>query len=182
MQQIPPDLEPAQAMRTLGSSSRAIVSTLARLLEARRLLKGEFRITQTVVGARENNPLKFSVDETELMLVLLGSVRPGFQRGEAAVWDAGRDLEAHQLAMLAAFRAVLDAVFARLSPDSIASGEESGFFGRLLPQARDAALWERYSKTYGDLRQDIGNTLAGRLGQIFAEAYEAENGRRGGSR
>jgi type VI secretion system FHA domain protein len=182
MQQVPPDLDPVQAMRTLGASSRAIVSTLARLLEARRLLKGEFRITQTVVGARENNPLKFSVDESELMLVLLGSVRPGFQRGEAAVWDAGRDLEAHQLAMLAAFRAVLDAVFARLSPDAVASGEEAGFFGRLLPQARDAALWERYMKLYGDLRQDIGNTLAGRLGQIFAEAYEAENGRRGGSR
>jgi len=182
LQQVPPDLDPAQAMRTLGASSRAIVSTLARLLEARRLLKGEFRITQTVVGARENNPLKFSVDEAELMLVLLGSVRPGFQRGEAAVWDAGRDLEAHQLAMLAAFRAVLDAVFARLAPDAVASSEEAGFFGRLLPQARDAALWERYTKTYGDLRQDIGNTLAGRLGQIFAEAYESENGRRGGSR
>lgn len=182
LQQIPPDLDPVQGMRTLGSSSRAIVSTLARLLEARRLLKGEFRITQTVVGARENNPLKFSVDEAELMLVLLGAVRPGFQRGEAAVWDAGRDLEAHQLAMLAAFRAVLDAVFARLAPDAVASSEEAGFFGRLLPQARDAALWERYAKTYSDLRQDIGNTLAGRLGQIFAEAYEAENGRRGGSR
>lgn len=181
LQQLPTDLDPAQAMRTLGASSRAIVSTLARLLEARRLLKGEFRITQTVVGARENNPLKFSVDESELMLVLLGSVRPGFQRGEAAVWDAGRDLEAHQLAMLAAFRAVLDAVFARLAPDAVASGEEAGFFGRLLPQARDAALWERYAQVYGDLRQDIGNTLAGRLGQIFAEAYEAENGRRGGS-
>ncbi|TXL77159.1 type VI secretion system-associated FHA domain protein TagH [Vineibacter terrae] len=182
LQQVPPDLDPVQAMRTLGASSRAIVSTLARLLEARRLLKGEFRITQTVVGARENNPLKFSVDESELMLVLLGSVRPGFQRGEAAVWDAGRDLEAHQLAMLAAFRAVLDAVFARLAPEAIASNEEAGFFGRLLPQARDAALWERYAKVYGDLRQDIGNTLAGRLGQIFAEAYETENGRRGGSR
>jgi type VI secretion system FHA domain protein len=182
LQQLPPDIDPVQAMRTLGASARAIVATLARLLEARRLLKGEFRITQTVVGARENNPLKFSVDESELMLVLLGAVRPGFQRGEAAVWDAGRDLEAHQLAMLAAFRAVMDAVFARLSPDAVASGEEAGFFGRLLPQARDAALWERYVKLYGDLRQDIGNTLAGRLGQIFAEAYEAENGRRGGSR
>ncbi len=182
LQQVPPDLDAVQAMRTLGSSSRAIVSTLARLLEARRLLKGEFRITQTVVGARENNPLKFSMDESELMLVLLGSVRPGFQRGEAAVWDAGRDLEAHQLAMLAAFRAVMDAVFARLAPEAIASSEEAGFFGRLLPQARDAALWERYAKIYGDLRQDIGNTLAGRLGQIFAEAYESENGRRGGSR
>ncbi|QQS13978.1 MAG: type VI secretion system-associated FHA domain protein TagH [Rhodospirillales bacterium] len=182
LREIPAGLDTVKAMRTLGSSTRAIVSTLARLLEARRLLKGEFRITQTVVGARENNPLKFSVDDSELMLVLLGAVRPGFQSGEAAVWDAGRDLEAHQVAMLSAFRATLDAVFARLSPEAVAAGEEAGFFGRVLPQARDAALWERYAKMHAEMRQDLGNTLAGRIGQIFAEAYEAENGRRGGSR
>ena len=179
---LPVDADHEQAMRTLGASTRAIVSTLARLLEARRLLKGEFRISQTVVAARENNPLKFSADEGEMLLVMLGAVRPGFQSGEAAVLDAGRDIEAHQLSLLAAFRAVIEAVFARLSPETIAAGEESGFFGRVVPSSRDAARWGRYEKTFGELRQDIGDTLAGRLGQIFAEAYEKENGRRGGSR
>lgn len=182
IENLPPNTDAATALRTLGASTRAIVSTLARLLEARRLLKGEFRISQTVVAARENNPLKFSADESEMLLVMLGSVRPGFQSGQAAVWDAGKDLEAHQLALLAAFRAVLDAVLARLAPETIAgAGEEAGMFGRLL-QAREAANWERYVKAYGEVKQDIGNTLAGRIGQIFAEAYERENSKKGGSR
>lgn len=183
IENLPPNTDPATALRTLGASTRAIVSTLARLLEARRLLKGEFRISQTVVAARENNPLKFSADEAEMLLVMLGAVRPGFQSGQAAVWDAGKDLEAHQLALLAAFRAVLDAVLARLSPEAIAGagGEEGGVFGRLL-QARESGYWQRYTKAYAEVKQDIGNTLAGRIGQIFAEAYEKENGKRGGSR
>jgi FHA domain-containing protein len=183
IENLPPNTDAATALRTLGASTRAIVSTLARLLEARRLLKGEFRISQTVVAARENNPLKFSADESEMLLVMLGSVRPGFQSGQAAVWDAGKDLEAHQLALLAAFRAVLDAVLARLSPEAIAGagGEEAGMFGRLL-QAREAGYWQRYTKAYGEVKQDIGNTLAGRIGQIFAEAYERENSKKGGSR
>lgn len=182
IENLPANTDAATALRTLGASTRAIVSTLARLLEARRLLKGEFRISQTVVAARENNPLKFSADESEMLLVMLGSVRPGFQSGQAAVWDAGKDLEAHQLALLAAFRAVLDAVLARLAPEAIAgAGEEAGMFGRLL-QAREAANWERYVKAFGEVKQDIGNTLAGRIGQIFAEAYERENSKKGGSR
>ena len=183
IESLPPNTDAATALRTLGASTRAIISTLARLLEARRLLKGEFRISQTVVAARENNPLKFSADESEMLLVMLGAVRPGFQSGQAAVWDAGKDLEAHQLALLAAFRAVLDAVLARLSPEAIAGagGDEGGVFGRLL-QARESGYWQRYTKAYGEVKQDIGNTLAGRIGQIFAEAYEKENGKRGGSR
>jgi predicted component of type VI protein secretion system len=49
-------------------------------------------------------------------------------------------------------------------------------------QARESAYWQRYTKAYAEVKQDIGNTLAGRIGQIFAEAYEKENGKRGGSR
>lgn len=181
IERLPPNTDPATALRTLGASTRAIVSTLARLLEARRLLKGEFRISQTVVAARENNPLKFSADESEMLLVMLGAVRPGFQSGQAAVWDAGKDLEAHQLALLAAFRAALDAVLARLSPEAIAaaSGNEGGgVFGR----RKEAIYWDHFTKAYGEVKQDIGNTLAGRIGQIFAEAYERENSKKGGSR
>jgi FHA domain-containing protein len=181
IEKLPPNTDAATALRTLGASTRAIVSTLARLLEARRLLKGEFRISQTVVAARENNPLKFSADESEMLLVMLGAVRPGFQSGQAAVWDAGKDLEAHQLALLAAFRAVLDAVLARLSPEAIAAAggnEGGGVFGR----RKEAVYWELYAKAFGEVKQDIGNTLAGRIGQIFAEAYERENSKKGGSR
>jgi type VI secretion system FHA domain protein len=165
----------------LGRSSRLLARSLMRLLAARRAVKREFRISQTVVAARENNPLKFSADEAEVVALLLGLSRPGFQAGSAAVADACRDLEAHQVALLAAFRAVIAQIFARLDPQAIGGKEDdAGFLGRLTGSAKGAA-WDNYMKVYGDLKQDFSESLRGRLALVFAEAYEAESRRHGGS-
>lgn len=168
-------------MEELGRATRLLARSLMRLLAARRAVKSEFRISQTVVGARENNPLKFSADEAEMVAILLGASRPGFQAGAAAVADATRDLEAHQLALLAAFRAVIGQVLARLDPQAISGGEEdSGFLGRLTGSGKSAA-WDKYVQAHADLKQDFSESLRGRLAQIFAEAYETESRRHGGS-
>jgi type VI secretion system protein ImpI len=177
----PPGVPPDAAMRELGRSTRLLSGSLMRLLAARRAVKGEFRISQTVVTARENNPLKFSADEAEVLATLMGAARPGFQAGAAAVTDACRDLEAHQVALLAAFRAVMGHVFARLDPQAIAGKEDdAGLLGRLTGGAKGAAF-DRYQQVYADLRQDFSEGLKGRLAQAFADAYEEESRRRGGS-
>jgi type VI secretion system FHA domain protein len=177
----PAGVAPDAAMTELGRSNRVLAGSLMRLLAARRAVKNEFRISQTMVAARENNPLKFSADEAEVLAALMGAARPGFQAGAAAVTDACRDLEAHQVALLAAFRAVLGQVFARLDPKALAGSEdESGLLGRLTGGAKNAA-WDRYAQAYADLRQDFSEGLKGRLAQTFADAYDEESRRRGGS-
>jgi type VI secretion system FHA domain protein len=165
----------------LGRSNRLLARALMRLLAARRAVKSEFRISQTVVAATENNPLKFSADEAELVTLLLGVSRPGFQSGAAAVADAARDLQAHQVALLAAFRAVVGQILARLDPQAIGGkDDDAGFLGRLTGSAKGAA-WDRYVQAHADLKQDFSESLRGRLAQVFAEAYEAESRRHGGS-
>lgn len=177
----PAGVAPDAAMTELGRSNRVLAGSLMRLLAARRAVKNEFRISQTMVAARENNPLKFSADEAEVLAALMGAARPGFQAGAPAVTDACRDLEAHQVALLAAFRAVLTQVFARLDPKTLAGSEDdSGLLGRLTGGAKNAA-WDRYAQAYADLRQDFSEGLKGRLAQTFADAYDEESRRRGGS-
>lgn len=178
----PPDgIAPEAGLAELGRSNRLLARTLMRLLAARRAVKSEFRISQTVVGARENNPLKFSADEAEMVALLLGLARPGFQAGSAAVADACRDLEAHQVALLAAFRAVIAQIFARLDPQAIGGKEDdAGFLGRLTGSGKSSA-WDDYVAAYADLKQDFAESLRGRLAQVFAEAYESESLRLGGS-
>ena len=51
--------DPAAAMHALGAAFRALVAGLRTVLIARSALKGEFRIEQTMIRARGNNPLKF---------------------------------------------------------------------------------------------------------------------------
>lgn len=177
----PAGIAAGAGLAELGRSSRLLARSLMRLLAARRAVKSEFRISQTVVAAGENNPLKFSADEAEMVMLLLGLSRPGFQAGSGAVADACRDLEAHQVALLAAFRAVIAQIFARLDPQQIGGKEDdAGFLGRLTGSGKSAA-WDDYVKAYADLKQDFSESLRGRLGQVFAEAYESESRRLGGS-
>lgn len=169
---LPAGVDPAAALRMLGESTRLLAGTLSRLLAARRALKSEFRITQTVIGAQENNPLKFSVDEAEILFALMGVARQGFLTGPRAVIDACHDLEAHQLALLAGLRAALDLIFQRLAPENVTRGEEPALLARMVPQAGKARLWERYQQAFTNLRRDAGENFTGAIGQAFAEAYE----------
>jgi len=166
IRELPPDLDPAVAMRALGESSRVIVLTLADILQARRELKHVFRIRQTVVDRSRNNPLKFAADEQEMLLALLGKPRPGYVTGVDAVAEAGKDLMRHQIAVIEAYRAVIDAIFARLSPERI-EGLGKGR-NRLLGDG----FKEHYSRAYADLREDFGEVVSGKLGKLFAETYE----------
>lgn len=176
----PAGIAPEAALVELGRATRLLARSMMRLLAARRAVKSEFRISQTVVAARENNPLKFSADEAEMVCLLLGLARPGFQAGSVAVADACRDLEAHQLALLAAFRAVIGQILARLDPQTLGAEEEAGLLGRLTGAGKGMA-WDAYVKAHADLKQDFSESLRGRLAQVFAEAYEAESRRAGGS-
>jgi len=64
--------DPAAALEALGAAFRALVSGLRLALIARSAIKGEFRIEQTVIRSRGNNPLKFSADDDDALLALLG--------------------------------------------------------------------------------------------------------------
>jgi len=179
---LPPGIDKDAAMHSLGMANRALAGTLMRLLAARRAIKGEFRISQTVIGARENNPVKFSADEAEVMLALMGIARPGFVSGAPAAVDACRDLEAHQYALLMAFQTVIRHLFDQLKPEAIANqsgaGGDKGFLARMRSSAK-AEAWDAYQRVYADLARDFQNNLTGRLGQMFAESYEAESRNRG---
>ena len=62
-------------MEELGGVFRALVSGLRETLVARAAVKNEFRIAQTLIRARGNNPLKFSASDEDAMLALLGAGR-----------------------------------------------------------------------------------------------------------
>jgi type VI secretion system protein ImpI/type VI secretion system protein len=169
---IPPGINPVAAMRALGESNRLLLGTLVRLLAARRALKSEFRISQTVIGARDNNPLKFEADEGEMIMMLMGAARRGFQGGPQAMIDACQSLEQHQIALLAGVRAALDYILQRLSPQEIEATAKGG--GLLSGKAKQ---WERFQQLHEEMKRDVSNNLAGQVGQAFAAAYEAEASR-----
>jgi type VI secretion system FHA domain protein len=181
---VPEGVSATEAMRVAGSSLRILIEAMASLIAARSALKGEFRVSKTQLGSEGNNPLKFTSDVGEMMQFALGMKRPGYLGGGSALAEAGRDIAIHQLAMVTAFRALISALFNELSPGAVtkAANEELKGLGRLVPGRVEAEQWARFAATYEQLAKDFGQSFDGRLGRLFASAYEDTADREAGAR
>ena len=96
--------DPPATMLALGKAFRDLVAGLRATLIARAQIKGEFRIEQTMIQARGNNPLKFSAGDDDALVALLGAGRRTDMAPHEAVADALRDIRLHELASIAAMQ------------------------------------------------------------------------------
>jgi type VI secretion system protein ImpI/type VI secretion system protein len=167
--------DPEAAMESLGAAFRALVVGLRAALVARAEVKGAFRIEQTQIRPRGNNPLKFAAGEEDALAALLGAGRRTTQRPADAVAEALRDLQAHELATMAALQAAARALLMELAPARLR--DEAG---ALLPAQRKARAWDAYEAQHARLAQTLSDASDSPFARAFARAYEralAETGR-----
>jgi type VI secretion system protein ImpI len=159
------------AMRALGAAFRATVSGIRQALIARASIKGEFRIEQTMIRARGNNPLKFSADDDDALSALLGTGRRMDMKPEAAVADALRDMRLHELATMAAMQDAVRAMLAQLDPAKLRAEAEQG--GRtVLPAQKKARAFEAFEKLHETVTRALADDFDSVFGKSFARAYE----------
>jgi predicted component of type VI protein secretion system len=139
-------------MEALGSAFRALVSGLRAVLIARAAIKGEFRIEQTMIRARGNNPLKFSADDDDALSALLGTGRRTSMGPAEAVTEALRDLKLHEIA-------------------SEAAQAQAGA-GGLLPMQKKARAFEAFEAQHEALVRALSDDFDSAFGKAFARAYE----------
>jgi type VI secretion system protein ImpI/type VI secretion system protein len=161
--------DPVAAMRALGAAFRATVGGLRAALIARAEIKGEFRIEQTMIRAKGNNPLKFSANDDDALAALLGTGRRVDMSPEAAIIDALRDIRLHELATMAAMQAAVRALLARLDPVKLHAAEEGGVG---LPMQRRARAFGAFEKLHGEITRALSDDFDSVFGRAFARAYE----------
>ncbi len=160
----------AAAMERLGAAFRAVVSGLRQTLIARATIKGEFRIEQTMIRARGNNPLKFSGGDDDALAALLGAGRRSEMTPAAAVTEALDDIRLHELATMAAMQTAVRALVERFDPARLrAEGDKSG--GVLAAQKR-ARAFELFEKLHSDITAALADDFDSVFGRAFARAYE----------
>jgi type VI secretion system protein ImpI/type VI secretion system protein len=170
-----PDLQPADpaaAMLELGKAFRALVAGLRAVLMARAAIKSEFRIEQTMIRARGNNPLKFSAGDEDALAALLGAGRRTDMAPHEAVADALRDIRLHELASMAAMQAAVRALLDGLDPARLRAGAEQGGGMTLLPAQKKARAWDAYEALYARTVQALSDDFDSAFGKAFARAYE----------
>ena len=173
---LPPDMamraaaDPEAALRNAGVLLRAAVTGLRGLLIARGSVKREFRIEQTMLRPRDNNPLKFAASDEQALAALLDPRTPALK----AVEESINDLTLHQVATLAATQAAARALLERMGP-AVLEAEDPG--GGLLPGAREKRLWEAYKRRHAKLLEQFEDDFESAFGTAFARAYEQAAGR-----
>jgi type VI secretion system FHA domain protein len=163
--------DPAVLMEALGAAFRAIVSGLRQAMIARAAVKGEFRIEQTMIRARGNNPLKFSIGDDDALAALIGTGRHSEMGAVEAVSDALRDIRLHELATMAAMQSAVRALLAEFDPGKLCQAAERG--GRsLIAAQRKAHAWDAFEQLHARITAALMDDFDSVFGKAFARAYE----------
>jgi type VI secretion system FHA domain protein len=164
--------DPVGMMRSLGQAFRTLVTGLRAVLIARASIKSEFRIEQTMIRARGNNPLKFSAGDDDAIAALLGTGRRTDMTAAAAVADALKDIRLHELASMAAMQSAVRTLLDGLDPAKLRAQADQGGGMSLLPAQKKARAWDTFEALHTRTVQALADDFDSVFGKAFARAYE----------
>ena len=167
----PPDtpVDATAFARELGQTMRGVATELMAMLQDRAAAKKFTRGgDRTMMGAANNNPLKFLPDPAQALEVMFTQPRQGFMPGGEGVTAALGDVKLHQMAVFAAIQPALIKLLADLSPEAI----EEAAGGGLLAGGRRKA-WDEFVKRWDAKVADNENGMLDVFLKHFAESYTA---------
>jgi FHA domain-containing protein len=164
-----------ELMRRIGKMLSIAVQGTIELIAARALVKREVKADVTIIASTRNNPLKFLPDAESAMLQMFGTRIPGFMEPVEAMEDAYRDLRAHEVGVIAGMHAALAEVLRRFEPGELERRlKPPGVLEGLLPNSRQARLWETFAEMYVDISREAQDDFQSLFGKAFLQAYENE--------
>ena len=171
-----------ETMTAIGALLSAAVQGTIELIAARAMLKREVKADVTLIATTKNNPLKFLPDAESALLQMFGARIPGFMAPVEAMQDAFHDLRAHEVGVIAGMRAALAHVLRRFEPGELEKRlKRPGVLEGLLPNSREARLWQTFTEMYGDISREAQDDFQALFGKAFLAAYENEVARLKGS-
>jgi type VI secretion system protein ImpI len=167
-----------EEMEALGRRFRAMTEGLVTLLRMRAQEKGAARVAQTVIGAANVNPLKFSVTTDDALGAVVAPKGPGYLDPDAAIAAALSDLMDHHKRSWTGLQSSLRRMVDRFDPALFeAEVEDVGMLKALVAGSRPARLWQLYSDRYREIAKAAEDRFLGEVGADFRSAYEGETGK-----
>ena len=166
--------DPEAALRAAGALLRVMVEGLREVLMSRSAIKNELRVEQTMLRARDNNALKFSVTVEEAVAALLLPERPGYKPPLDAAREAFGDVRSHEMAVMAGVQTALIGLLKRFDPEALEKRLQPGMLDNFLPGARKSRYWELFCTTYADIAREAEDDFQSVFGREFARAYDAQ--------
>jgi predicted component of type VI protein secretion system len=163
-----------EMMRTIGAVLRGAVTALRKQLGLRMLVRRDSDADLASIRSKNNNPMKFALDDARAISALIKPPLPTFLAGPAAVEETSSELEAHMRATMFAMRAAAQQLLGRVDPAALEKKLASGgMFDSLMPARRKAALWDAFT----DQMREIAGGPGGfdeAFNRAFLAAYDFE--------
>lgn len=163
-----PSVDLGEVMQNAGEVLREFVGGTTQLLASRANLKNAFRLDQTTVLPRHNNPLKLSANSKDSIKQLLVGKEGEYLGPRDAVREVCRDLLFHQDAFLDAMNSAFVEFADRFEPVELQEGFDrtlsSNFFMKFMNKSK-------YWDLYGDLYPILTDKGGGRFPQMYAEEF-----------
>lgn len=174
----PADIAGAPASEVLqgaGKLMRVMVAGLMDLLHDRSQVKETFRLSQTIIRSKSNNPLKFSPNVADALRYLLGDRSDSYLSAEEAVTSVLKDIKTHEKATVNAMLQALVDYTERFDPDELRNQYDRGLKrGPLLAGTNKYKYWQLYEESYQILTGSQDGRMPEAFSKEFIRAYEEE--------
>lgn len=161
-------------MNEVGSLFRQVTMGVMGVLAARGDIKGEFRLSQTMIRPTENNPLKFSLNIDEAMIALINKKGAGYMAADIAFEEAFDDLKAHQVAVLSGMQEALKSLLKKFDPELIQQNEANNSGMKKILGGSKSKYWDDFVSLYKGVYRDTEDDFQNSFGREFAKAYEQQ--------
>ena len=169
-----PSVNRPEMMMSAGLVLREFVEGTISLLASRANLKNAFRLDQTTVLPRQNNPMKFSDNTNDLIKQLLVGDDGEYLGARDAVREANRDLINHQNAFLDAMNSAFIEFADRFDPDELQEGFDRTLNSKMFSFANKSKYWNLYQDLYPIMTEKGGGRFPQMFGEEFVKAYERQ--------
>ncbi|QXH44751.1 type VI secretion system-associated FHA domain protein TagH [Pseudomonas xanthosomatis] len=160
----------ALAVKAAGLLNQSIAG-LQQSLRTRSDLKNELRLGHTTAQQSSRNPLRQAGDSGQALRLMLQPGQAGQGSAEQALARGFRDLQAHQVALLAGSRAVVHSTLEHFTPSQLSLRFERERGKPLV--ATSGSRWRAFQRYHQALSLD-DDFVERLLARDFAQAYEEQ--------
>lgn len=173
--EIHPSTDPLEVMENAGKVLKEFVDGTTDLLASRTALKSLFRLDQTTVLPRHNNPLKLAENTRESMMQLLVGKEGEYLGPVDAVREVCRDLKFHHDAVLEAMIAAYQEFADRFDPVEMQQNFDKTLDGKpLFKKMNQIKYWQLYCDLYPIMTQPGAGRFPHQFSEEFVRCYERQ--------
>jgi len=174
---IHPSTDPLEVMENAGKVLKEFVDGTTSLLGSRTALKSMFRLDQTTVLPRHNNPLKLAENTRDSMMQLLVGKEGEYLGPVDAVREVCRDLKFHHDAVLEAMINAYQEFADRFDPDELQQNFDRTLDGKpLFKKMNQLKYWQLYCDLYPIMTQPGSGRFPHSFSEEFVRSYEKHIG------